>query len=397
LLLANFFIFPGLFAERIQKSDDVQHVKLKPGLDTLSQHHCTGSLLSSVADCPLILVAGKGGFRTGEVRAISQHCFTLHAGLTWILASTNSPGTCFIPKSSACQSDKQCQPSTFCLEAPDSSTCQHLTGDSRVSSNRVGTIHKLVQVVARKRQSMLEKNSLQARSGIFSVFLKKHLKPLLREIEVAFKTVGQTVYKQASGATMVFSGDNRFIVKKVREEEYIAMIEMLTRLNQHAGLENEQQCVSDACWAMAALGSTALSLPRLAFRDVDDPWFVMPTAASLRAYMQTDNSMSGGPYGLPVYYDVKPFWAASPDRPSFLRFLAEKDLTLDESLEWRAFQTTLINDANFLDSFKPPMVDYSLLFEVYRVDANYTQYPWTNCISSHSHSSTDIHLLCFHH
>jgi len=240
---------------------------------------------------------------------------------------------------------------------------------------------------------MLEHDSWQARSGIFSVFFRKNLKPLLQEIEVAFATAGRVVYKPASGATMVFSGDGRFIVKKIREEEFAAMIEMMTDLNHHAGLEEEQQCARAACWAEAALGSTALNLPLLAFRDGTDPWFVMPRTTSLRAYIQTDNSTSEGPYGPPVCYDVKPFWAASDDRPTFLRFLTENDLTLEDKRgEWRTLQNTLARDANFLDSFKPPMVDYSLLFEVYHVDANYTQYPWKNCVSSHN--GTDIHVMC---
>jgi len=149
-----------------------------------------------------------------------------------------------------------------------------------------------------------------------------------------------------------------------------------------------------------------LNIPVLAFVHDDRYWVIMPASAQLRG-LAISRSVEGlQPLGAAKYYDVKPVWAKSKARPDFVQRLAELGMnpmapaaSTEMRAQWAALQATVDGDRDFLSregSDDAPLIDYSLLFEVYapgrRVDVR-----GRNCIEAPSCFDEDpatCHVLC---
>jgi len=357
---------------------------------------------------------------------VALSCFKRNGRKPDEFVDWNEEGECFIPKESQCDEDDQCRNGASCMldEGGDAYTCQevvvdHIFDDAsavEVAAHVAAIIRSMAQSLANSellRQERAPGGFMDERSGAMSPFVVNPAlaKQVLAEVATSFSsaTVKGNDAASRSGALFVVSGDGRFLAKSAREPEYEEFADRLIgHLARHADLANAvcQSASSDACWAEAAINRTSLNIPVLAFVHDDRYWVIMPECAQLRGLSISRSVEDLHPLGEATYYDVKPLWAKSKARPDFMQKLAGLGInptataaSTEMRTQWAALQATVSCDIDFVTregSDDAPLIDYSLLFEVYapgrRVDIH-----GKNCLEASSCFEEDpvaCHVLC---
>lgn len=172
-------------------------------------------------------------------------------------------------------------------------------------------------------------DTLDRRSGVSSPYLShpRMAKEMLHDVRQSFASAEGIQHKDSSrsGATFVHSFDGLFIAKLLpRMAEWDDLvINLMKDLPKHANLGDGGS--GNTSWPRAALGSTLLNLPVMAFKAGDAAWVVIPDSAAVRCYAQLEEWPPKGvlgasadakacPLGKPEYFDVKPTWAHSEQR-----------------------------------------------------------------------------------
>jgi len=341
----------------------------------------------------------------GNTVEVALSCFRVGGRKPDKLADWNEVGACFIPKGSQCDEDDQCRNGTSCMldAGGDAYTCQEVAADHMFDTATAAEVAAHVAAIIRSMAERLSNSELVSgvrrapggfmddRSGAMSPFVAKPALAKQALAAVAKSFVSATVKgKDAasrSGSLFVISGDGRFLAKSVREQEYEEFADRLIGpLARHADLAGAdcQPGSSDACWAEAALNRTCLNIPVLAFVHNDRYWVVLPASAELRGLVISRSAAELQPLGAATYYDVKPLWAKSKARLDFMQKLTELGMnpmaqaaSTEMRAQWAALRATVERDIDFVtreSSDDAPLIDYSLLFEVYtpgrRVDVS---------------------------
>mmetsp|Transcript_6540 Transcript_6540/g.20341 ORF Transcript_6540/g.20341 Transcript_6540/m.20341 type:complete len:609 (-) Transcript_6540:209-2035(-) len=358
----------------MELEDDIPEERPEVGPPTAVRSPCEGSLVGGAGNCAQEWVMDEGGLS----RMVQLHCFAVNSNAHYeALAGWQKPGECYIPPGSFCSSSRQCRIGTFCMADTSESGAEWACQELPISSNTNGVpeVAGLVQSRAAIMKEALKCSGAHCgRTGILSVFAQAgpSLSPLFDEVYTSFQTVVAESHAEtsASNAQFYYSGDKRFIAKKIRGSEYDAMADdLMEDLSEHANLQGKTCSAHDpSCWARMAMESTTLNLPVLAFKHNSDHWVVVPVAQALRAYALTGNP-AAKPMVEPKIFDVKPLTARSNQRERFFELLADHNFSpsgseeSEAASEFRRLRRTIFEDAAFLG--ERLFVDYSLLVEVY--------------------------------
>jgi len=223
----------------------------------------------------------------------------------------------------------------------------------------------------------------------------------LRDLQRSFANIQEATLAGAnsaskSGASFIFSGDGRFIMKSVRSEEFRVLTgQLIERIAVRARFDLAKCTSEDSpwCWASHALAHTTLVVPLLAFSNPKQKeyWIAMPAAAQMRGLVTSHNFTQLSPWGTVFYFDTKPLPAKSNARSKFMRKLAElgflpkAPMTYSaQASQWSGLEEALLKDVELLSvktQEDESLVDYSLLFELYQPSRKVRD-PGPGCISS---------------
>jgi len=223
----------------------------------------------------------------------------------------------------------------------------------------------------------------------------------LQDLQKSFANIQQATLTgdnpaSKSGASFIFSGDGRFVMKSIRSSEFKVFTgQLVERIAARARFVLAQCTTADHpwCWASHALEHTSLVVPLLAFSNPkgNEYWIAMPAAAQWRGLVTSRNFSDLSPWGTVRYFDTKPLPAKSNARSKFLRTLAElgvipKDRRANpaQTSQWNNLERTLLKDVELLSVATQEggsLVDYSLLWELYQPSRKVRD-PGPGCISS---------------
>jgi len=381
---------------------------------------CTGSRWNSKGDCGKVSI----GSVDGTIQKVQLYCYGL-GGTPGTKASSDETGVCQIPRKKACLEDRQCRRGTFCKpsETDMGYACQDIRHTIQHTGNVAPTISATLMLVVDKYLAALShaKGGLirDPRTGAVSPYGSNPqlAKSALQDLSRSFQHINETYLggknsASKSGAIFVFSGDGRFVIKSIHESEYTTLIGSLVERLAGQGRFDNLTCASTSseplCWASHAMSHTSLVLPLLAYSNPKqgEYWIVMPTAAQLRGFAASRDLDNLFPWGTVRYFDTKPLPAKSNARPTFLQTLQQRAfLPQDQSAhaeqrtQWEELNERMHQDLALLSvttKDQPPLVDYSLLWELYEPHRTVT-HPGPGCLSSAECFEGDGHdcwVLC---
>lgn len=400
-------------------NEDVQHYERKVRNMTSGKRpaglgqECLGSKRSRRGNCGSLSLPGVDGIW----QVVPLYCYDLLQTETpGTKASSGNVGVCQVPRKKPCVQDDQCRRGTFCQPSEDTGyTCQeisqaYLRDNLKLNETAHVVSAMLVHVVDNYLAALDTAAFTHATVGIIGDPRTGAVSPYgsnpqlakvaLRDLSTSFQQVTDATLAgknsaSKSGASFILSGDGRFMLKSIREAEYTALTAHIVEQLATAGNFASLSCTADEepwCWAAHTMSSTLLVVPLLAFCNPKQKeyWVAMPAVAQLRGLVISRN-VAHLPWGDVHYLDVKPLPAKSNARPELLKAMQKRAfLPMDESTppeqqrQWINLERSLLRDIELL-SVKTPgqplLVDYSLLFELYKPPMKVTD-PGHGCLSS---------------